>query len=398
MQFSEFYRHPLRHVYTSSVIQFCSQILLLFTLIRSTSHTEFADYSYAALIPGISAVIANACFDSLLNRELGRTEGNSGFYNLSIIIKPALYIATALPAWFFFAPNNPFWLFVPIALASILIEHDDVLFRFHSEYSVFRARAIINAITTPLKIALTFSAHLQYLILCMLIEQITIISINHAVKKRKHLVPNLTDWGMVSTKDLAKSFMGGAGIFIFFRIDQLLLYQIADKQLFSYYSAAARINDMHNSFTSIFARHITPQIYSNQLNYRSGLAKLWTANTIGIIITLLGSAGIFLTVARNYLPTLVVLIPLLLSSYFLIFGQIRGIYFVKRGRLVADTINALIGIGIILAFTHWSTFPLDLRFSLSYLVAFAATGMGTTIIYTTGRDFLKDIGQIKNGR
>lgn len=398
MHIPRIHQHPLRHVYTSSTIQFSSQILLLFVLIRSTSHSDFADYNYAALIPGIAATITNACFDSLLNKELGRTRGDSGFYNLAGSIKPIIYLLTAVPAWFFFASSNPFWLFIPIALASVFIEHDDVLFRFHSKYKVFRSRAIVSAIFILPKTLLALTAHLHYLILCMLIEQIGIIGINHALKKSTGIFTGTKDWGQVSKRDLIKSFFGGASIFIFFRIDQLILYQISEKQLFSYYSAAARINDMHNSFTSIFARHIIPKIYSNQLSYKSGLLKLWLANTVGIAITLIGSACVLFIAAPGYLSTLLLLLPLLLSSYFLVFGQVRGIYFVKRGRLVADTINALLGIGIMLCFIHWTDFPLDLRFSLSYFIAFAVTGMATTLIYTTGREFLKDIGRIHNGR
>ncbi|WP_161787012.1 hypothetical protein [Delftia sp. RIT313] len=398
MKIPQLHHHPLRHVYTSSAIQFASQILLLFVLIRSTSHAEFADYNYAALIPGIAAVITNSGFDSLMNKELGRTKGNSGFYNMAGNIKPALYILSAIPAWIFFAAGNPFWLFIPIALANVLIEHDDVLFRFHSKYEAFRARALASTIFIAPKILLALTAHVQYLILCMLIEQVSIIVINKVQKRRANLSANAKDWGQVSIRDLIKSFIGGASIFIFFRIDQLILYQISDKQIFAHYSAAARINDMHNSFTSIFARHIIPKVYSEQLNYRSGLMKLWLANTVGITITLFGSICILLIAAPDYLSTLAILVPLLLSSYFLIFGQIRGIYFVKRGRLAADTINALLGIGIMLCFIHLTDFPLDLRFSLSYFIAFAVTGMATTLAYSTGREFLKNIGRMHHGR
>ena len=398
LQISNLARHPLRYVYASSIIQFLSQILLLFILIKTTNHSDFADYSYAALVPGIAAVITNACFDSLLNKELGRTCGASGFYNLAGEIKPILYLLISVPAWIFFAPRNPFWLFILISLANIFIEHGDVLFRFHSEYKLFRTRAIICAIFIIPKISLAINAQLHYLILCILIEQISIISINHALKRRIGIFTNPSDFGNVSTRDLIKSFIGGTCIFVFFKIDQLLLYQISEKQLFAYYSAASRINDMHNSLVSIFARHITPKIYSNQLSYKSGLIKLWIFNTTGIVFTILGSACIFLIAAPEYLKTMVVLIPLLISSYFLIFGQIRGIYFVKRDKLFADTINALIGIGIIFCFVRWTEFPLDLRFSLSYLLAFAITGMITTVIYTTGREFLKEIGHIHHGR
>lgn len=398
MQTSYFIKHPLRYVYTSSAVQFILQILLTFILIRKLDHSDFADYNYAALIPGIAAIITNSAFDSLVNRELGKLNEKTGFYNLSIKIKPIIYASIAFPAWIIFAKNNQFFLFLFVSLLSLFVEHHDILFRFKSNYNAFKIRTIINLIFSPIKIIFSINGYIHSLIIILAIEQLLIIFFNKKILLEIEFDLINKNWGSVSKNDLFKSFLGGACIFIFFKIDQIILYQISDKKLFSFYSAASRINDMHNSFTGIFARHIIPKIYSNEIKYKSGLLKLWIINTIGIFITIIGSSIIFIFAAPNYTPALNILPPLLISSYFLIFGQIRGIFFVKNGKFMADTINALLGILIMLAIIYGTDMPVGMKFSISYLIAFLTTGMVTTIIYSTGRNFLKEIGFMKNGR
>ena len=135
------------------------------------------------------------------------------------------------------------------------------------------------------------------------------------------------------------------------------------------------------------------------MSYSKGfinLLKSYTLFSLGGLFSLLLYVKFW---AVGYEESVLTYFILAFAGIALIFGQVRGVFFVKRNDLSPDIINALLGISVLIILILIYGGKSIYKIAFSFVIAAWISGIFSTILYRNGSYFLNEfkIRDIDNG-
>lgn len=378
--------HPIRDVYLCYFSQILLSFFVMTALADSLAVGDFADYSFALVSTGCAAIIVNSVFDGILNRDI--SEGVFESYFGVLIIKILMYLFFSV-AYILFVDVSGCIVFFALALSflSVLVEHLDLYIRSKQIYSVFRLRFFVSVAFFPWKLFYASQGSLAIVLSFSVAEMLIFSFVDFVIAKF-----SVRQWGVkfsaINASEVLKAMLGGGAIFIFLRIDQFFVYLFIGREPFAVYSLAVRFNELANGLSGIISRHYIPRLYSGEISFRSVLLAIWGGNMIFSVFVFSCSVFYFLFIVPDFYEAIEVLPYLLISGFFLSFGQVRGVLFIKKRDFYPDILNAMLGIFLFLILA----FSLEQK-SISYVALLWGggcffSGVLMTIAYKSGREFL----------
>ena len=382
--------HPgIRSVIAEYLIRIGAQLAITSQLLRLDSKILFADLNFAFTLNAYIIILVASTFNSIINVELSKDNLTAGrFYGTTLKVKVAMHVALGLllPTLL----DLPLVWIVTLAVTgfiSTLVEHQDVALRFHEIYSPFFPRCIVAIFFATLKCIAISHVAIEIFLICSLFEITTILLVN-----KKHVPIDHADGSVLQfLKDnrslLLRSFCSNSLIFTFFRLDQFFVYTQMGRAEYAVYAFGSRINEALNGVTGILSRRQIPQILQNKAKYSQTLIELSTAHLVGAVALYCLSDIYIKTLAPSYKSSLSIFAILSASGIFLIFGQLRGTYFVSKGHIIADAVNAVIGIVILMGGLQLIEDPQAIQIAIFYGIAFFTSGVASSFLYRIGRRY-----------
>lgn len=380
-------------VYVEYGLKLVGQFVIFSFLIKSVSSTDFADYAFYLMVFGYISSVINSSFDALVNRDLASNKMNSEesyfHYLKTKIIFYLLFSFLFIEILSIrFSDIFFYWL---LGIVGILNEHLDLKMRFVNRYSPVFFRIIAYPIFFIAKLVLAINGFILETVILSVVECLVAILINLKIIKLKVFIGE--EWHFIKSnyKDILKTGTSGFLIFTFINLDQFFTYRYISKDVYAGYAILYRFYNILNSMVGIYSRYLTPKLYLNELSYIDALKRLFVTNA-ALSIPVYISFNLYINYwTMGYYQTLIAFPIMILGSFGLIFGQVRGVYFVKEQNLVPDIYNAIIGIAVFL-----TTFILvdpksTIGISVCYLLGVITSGILTTLLYKDGISFLRNI-------
>lgn len=382
----------LPFVFSDLILKVFIQFLCTSLLIKSLSRELFSDISFTILIFSYFSIIINSTFDSLINKHLPTGYGDF-FYKNSLVFKMAGYVPISILI-FIFIPNISIWIKLPILLAGvvgILVDHQDIKLRYMVEYSPYKLRLYFTMLTSPIKLVLCFYGYYICFLFVGIVELIIVFFVNSGYVKISFRLKQYEINRFIEREwpNFSKTLLSGITIFTFFRLDQFFVYGVLGKVDYAYYTLAVRFNELINTTVGVVSRYYLPKLYSEENQYSYVLKKLTVFHiSIGFILGILLYTYLVFWVP-DYRESMLIYLILCFSGLPLIFGQLRGVFFIKKHLIMPDVYNAIIGIGAFWIFLGSSHSIQASNVAISYLVGFVFSGILTTFMYKDGRKFIK---------
>jgi O-antigen/teichoic acid export membrane protein len=356
---------------------------------------DFGLYSFSIVLTSLIVVIINSSTDSLINNDLasgGKDYKNFLYYKLLLILVSISFLVA------FFYDN----VYVVIMAASIfpvvISEHFEIKLRFNNDYDNFIYKFYLQILFFLIKIFILFNYNILSVIVFSVVESFFYLIVNCFYIGKYNLLGGSRGFLIFifdEKSKIGKFTLGSFLIFTFFKVDQIYSYMFFGSGLYASYAMACKFNEIHNNLVGIWTRYTTPEAFksTSAMLMREILLKNIAAHVFFFILVMF--AMIFFTTHINneYKDSVFLYFILAFGGLFLLFGQIRGIYFVKRGKVFADVINALVGIFsfFISLFFLKMCYNINVAISFAYVISFFISGLLITAVYKTGRIFLKEL-------
>lgn len=386
-------RHDLRVVY----IDLCLRLSLgfyLFTIItvKVDTHT-FSLYAFSVLISSLIVQIINGSTEVLINNELRSNKNYFNFFLYKITLIQLLF----LPFFFIIEFNIYLMVYFLISIFVVVNEHIELKLRYFYNYSTYKSKIILQLVFFAFKYFSAKKGDIFNVILYSLIESGFLLIVSYfSCKKYFNGSNEKIKIFIVNKKStLLKYVTSSLLIFLFFKLDQIYIYFKVNSHVFVSYFIASRFNEILNSMVAIWTRYSIPKLFlQDDINvFRK---YIYVNITIHLVFSILFFIPVFFYVAYLnpiYSSIIYIYMILAISGIFLVFGQVRGIYFVKKNSISPDIINAIVGILTFLV-SVWLLQNLIDGFyiiPISYLIGFMVSGFLTTFFYKLGRKFMSKL-------
>lgn len=199
-------------------------------------------------------------------------------------------------------------------------------------------------------------------------------------------------------KQSAPLCISSALVILFMKIDQLMLINISGSHESGIYSAMLRIIEVWAIFPAMILRAYLPTIvksaeqsqHFNQLIKHCFRLTYTSALILITIIVIAGNTIISSLYGEKYMEGATVLKILSLSLLFTFSGEVRAAIFLVKNLTIYHAYSALIGIPLLILLNIALIPPLgSAGAAISLVICYAATAMGTTIIFAKLRPYAK---------
>lgn len=379
-----------RLVYVDYAFRLLGQFVVFSLLIKSLTVSQFADYAFYLLVSTYIALVVNASFDSLINLHLANDKDSDIFYGQSLKLKFVLYgifsiiFPIILNMYFLY-----FLYFALIGVMSVVLEHLDIKMRFLDNYTPIKYRIYLCLPFFVVKLILALWGEIESLLLLSAFEILLYIIFALKTVHLPIFFGNELDFIKQNGKKFIKVGMGSILIFSFLQLDQFLVYKFMQKEDYAVYALVCKFFVIFNTLVGVYARYLVPKLYSDAINYRLGLFKLLLVNVFVFVAVAIGFLGYLHFWIKDNFNAIWVLLILGIASIGLIFGQVRGVYFIKKQKFMPDIYNALFGIMVLLALFFYMM-PTNIVFvAVCYFFGVMASGIVSTFFYKEGWKYLK---------
>lgn len=390
-------RHPLKYVYIDLLTRLISNLYIFSLISISLDKHEFGLYSFSIVLSSLVVTIVNSSTDSLINKDLVNQGLN---YKNFLLYKFFLAMFFSFIISFLFN-NNIYVILNSLAIIPLVIsEHFEIKLRYNNDYYNFTYKLLIQIVFLLLKMYFVYRLSIKGVIISSLLEVIVYVFLNYIfVSKYKPREDNkpisFIIFFMREKNTIMKFTIGSLLIFTFFKIDQIFSYISFGSGVYANYAMACKFNEITNNMVGIWTRYTIPEVFKNTTPrvMRAVMVKNFIAHLF--FFSAVSLAAFIFTIYINpiYKSSILIYFILALGGFFLLFGQIRGVFFLKKNRMSSDIINAILGIFSffvsIYFFKIW--YSISIAVSMAYLVGFFMSGFLTTLIYKTGRVFLKKL-------
>ena len=380
-------------VYLDYILKLIGQFVIFSFLIKEVSSEVFGDYAYSLLVFGYISSIINSSFDALINKDLtDKYLDSEAYYFHYLKLKIILYIffsAVLMIALSLSVKSTIF--FWALGLVGVVNEHLDLKMRFLDDYKPVFFRILIYPVFFLIKLMLALNGLIIETVVVSLFECLIAVSIN--LKIMKLVLGFGGEYSFIKNnyKRFLQTGFSGFLIFTFLSLDQFFTYRILGKDIYAGYAVLYRFYSIVNAMINIYSRYLIPKLYLNKVEYVFVLRRLVLANVLLFIPV---SICLYLYISYwsvQYNQIITAFPILILAGFGLIFGQVRGVYFVKLNRLMPDIYNAVIGI-LAFVFTFMIIQPSNvLEVSICYAIGTITSGFITTFIYSDGYNYLKKL-------
>ena len=382
-------KHDLSFVYLELFIRLFLGFLLFSTITVVVDEYIFSKYAFAILMSTLVLQIINGSTEILVNDNLSKNKNFLNLFFYKFILLNTLY----LPILFNFKFESFLLIHYLVLLLSVSYEHIELRYRFFYKYYIFKYKIFFQLLLFPIKFFLAFNGFLFIFIFVNIIEVLTLlIFLFFGFKEVKALNDPFFSFILSEKYILIKFFSSSFLIFLFFKLDQIYIFFKAESNVFSSYFIAGRFNEILNGMVAIFTRYSVPKIISEDdyFVYRKYLHKNLSVHTLFSLIVLLPVFLYSYFIGGEYNDIVYFYLILALSGLFLVFGQIRGIYFLKRNFLHSDIINAIFGICVFALSVYFFENFIEISYviPISYFLGFLFSGFITTFFYKIGWDFI----------
>jgi polysaccharide transporter, PST family len=339
-------------LFFDKVFKILLSIAVLTSVAKHLGTTQYGLLNYCITYAAIFTPLSTLGLDNLAVRDLVVEDNKSKIFATTFWLRfggAFAYILFTVAAIYAFQQENIKIQIVSIvALASIFRPFDIIDFWFQSQvnskYSV-AAKSFSYVLTSFLKISLVYySAPLISFAWAILFESFLASSALLVTYLLKYKSIKLFDWDwQVGKKMLKESWpliFSGFAIFIYMKIDQLMLGSMVGNKAVGIYSVAANISEIWNVIPTIIISSIAPAIYSakkgNETNYYRRIEQLHSilvqiSLAIAILVSF-GSEKIVLALFGNsYAESGSVLIVHVWSNVFSFMGSATAFWFIAEG-------------------------------------------------------------------
>jgi hypothetical protein len=363
----------------------------IFTLITVKVNSNiFSLYAFAILSSSLIVQVINGSTEIAINKNLLKNTNFLNYFLYKIFL--ALILFTPI---FFITKFSIYTLIVCVSsLIGLVGEHLELKLRYNYDYEIYFYKILIQFFCFLFKYKFIIDGGVILVLLISMIEVFIVSSLGFLFLKKYFYGnnDNLKYFLIREKSALLKYTASGFLIFLFFKLDQIYVYFKLNSHVFSTYFIASRFNEILNTMVAVWARYSIPKLFKedNIEVFRKVILKNIIAHIL--ISILIFFVVLFYTIFLNPQYSAIVYIYTILSvsGLFLVFGQVRGIYFVKNDYIIPDILNAIIGILVFIS----SLWLFELLFNsfyvipLAYLFGFMFSGFLTTFLYKLGRDFI----------
>lgn len=380
-------------VYIDYALKLVGQFTIFSFLIKEVSSEIFGDYAYNLLVFGYISSIINSSFDALINKDLTDTclDSEEHYFNylkLKIILYILFSIIAVTALSLSVSESLFFW---ALGLAGVFNEHLDLKMRFVDNYRPVFFRILIYPIFFIIKSILALNGFIIETVALSLVECLVAILINLKIREMTLFFGGEYLFIKKNYKRFLQTGFSGFLIFTFLSLDQFFTYRFLGKDIYAGYAVLYRFYNIVNAMINIYSRYLIPKLYLNKVEYKFVLTRLFLANIL-IFIPIYICLYLYISYWATEYNEITIAFPIMiLAGFGLIFGQVRGVYFVKLSKLVPDIYNAAIGIlAFILAFIFIQPSNV-LEVSICYAIGTIISGFVTTFIYRDGYNYLKKL-------
>ncbi|WP_165674936.1 lipopolysaccharide biosynthesis protein [Metapseudomonas otitidis] len=373
------------------------QFICFSLLARSIDKEFFGDVFFSLSIFTYFVVVINSAFDSLLNKKFSEDHGlGLIFYGYSIALKLLGFMVCG-GVYFFICKSSSLIFFSAMVLSfiSLMCEHQDLRLRYVGDYRNFKIKFFLGFIFSPFKVFFCYRGSVESYLFFSILEFFSIFFVNFFYVGFNWRVKGLFVFFGENWQYLSKTFSSGFFIFTFFRLDQFFVYGYLGRSDYSHYLVAVRFNELLNSVVGIFSRFYIPKLYAGSQGYFFVIVRLWVIHVslsllVGIVLFLYANFWV-----PDYSSSLYIYMALCISGLWLIFGQLRGVFFVKNNFLMPDIYNAALGMFVFFVWLFSVNEISALDVALGYFLGFLVSGFVSTPLYGIGREFI--IALIRRG-
>lgn len=380
-------------VYLDYMLKLIGQFVIFSFLIKEVSSEVFGDYAYSLLVFGYISSIINSSFDALINKDLTDKNIDSEAYychylKLKIIIYIFFSVMLIVALSLSIKDTIFFW---ALGFAGIVNEHLDLKMRFLDDYKPIFFRILIYPVFFLIKLIFALNGLIVETVIVSFLECLIAVFIN--LKIMRLVLGFGGEYFFIKNnyKRFLQTGMSGFLIFTFLSLDQFFTYRFLGKDIYAGYAVLYRFYSIVNAMINIYSRYLIPKLYLNKVDYIFVLRRLVLANIL-LFIPIYICLYLYVSYWAIQYNQIIIAFPILiLAGFGLIFGQVRGVYFVKLNRLVPDIYNAVIGI-LAFIFTFMLIQPSNaLEVSICYAIGTITSGFITTFIYNDGYNYLKKL-------
>lgn len=385
--------HDLRLVYIDLFLRL-SLGFFIFTIITVKADSSiFSIYAFSILISSLVVQIVNGSTEVLINNQLVFNKNYLNFFLYKLILVKILFFPVFVVIDFSFYLLICFF----ISIFSIVNEHIDLKLRYKYDYVIYNYKVALQFLFFIIKYMAAIKSYILVVMLCSLIEAffISLISFLYCRKYFDGENDRVIFFLKNEKESLLKYAISSFLIFLFFRLDQIYIFFKVNSYLFSSYFIASRFNEILNSMVGIWVRYSIPKLFiENDIYFfRKAIIENMIIHIIFSFI-LFVPVYIYTNYVNDFYSSIIYIYMILAASgFFLVFGQIRGVYFVKNKSLSPDIINAILGILTFLV-SLWileGFFEVFYIMPIAYLIGFMVSGFLTTFFYKLGRVFMSKI-------
>lgn len=377
-------------VYIDYSVRLIGQFFIFSILVKHISKEDFADYAFYSMISTYITSVINSSLDALINNKLSSEKKDvNEYYEQSLKFKILEYfLFSCLICWLMKILWENYYLYFIIGFIGITIEHLDIKARFLNNYKSIIYRLPLGVLFLTLKIIFSIFGSILGILTLGIIESLMAFFITLSIIKTQIYFGGEIKFIRDNILSIIKTSIGGLLTFTFLQLDQFLSYKFLGKEIYAGYAVICRFYLPMNAIVGIYSRYLIPKIYQNKLSYKTVLKKI-ASNNFLVSILVCFACYIYLKFwLLDYKSNFSVIIILSISSFALIFGQIRGIYFIRNNDLMPDIFNAIIGIlSFVVVFLSYHIESAE-NIAICYMIGAYISGMLTTLLYKNGWRYL----------
>ncbi|WP_201617029.1 lipopolysaccharide biosynthesis protein [Psychrobacter immobilis] len=380
-------------VYIDYALKLVGQFIIFSFLIKTVSSEDFGDYAYNLLVFGYTSSIINSSFDALINKDLADNNLNSKedyfhYFKFKIILY--LLVSILLINMLSISFTESFC-FLILGLVGVANEHLDLKMRFLNDYKPIFFRLLFYPFFFIVKLILAIKGLIIETVVISIIECLVAIIINLRLMSLILYFGGERSFAQRNYRRVLQTGTSGFLIFTFLSLDQFFTYRYLGKDIYAGYAVLYRFYSIVNAMINIYSRYLIPKLYLNQVSYPYVLKRLMLANVL-LLIPVYVCFYLYINYwTVQYSQTLIAFPILVLASFGLIFGQVRGVYFVKSNKLNIDIYNAGIGIAVfIIAFIVVAP-QTSVGIAMCYALGVLTSGILTTFFYKEGIEYLRKL-------
>lgn len=373
-------------IYIDYAIRIVSQFLVFSMLIKRVAVESFSQYAFFTIIGAYIGAVINAGLDSLINKDLAQ-DGKNYVNFLWVKIVLACVFASGLLTYLKI-DIQAFAVYFLLAVSALLLEHIDLKMRFLNQYIVVAWRLGLMPLFLLAKIIFAYYGMVFAVIACSALEGLlyAVLTIKHIGlgASNTHVSKFFQDFYL----KIAQTTLAGFLIFTFLQLDQFLAYHFLSVSLYAAYVVMVRFYGLNNALIGIYTRAVLPKLYLGEVSYVSVLKRLILGYVLTSVICIFGFWIYTNFWLDNHQDLLGAFIALMMSGIALLFGQVRNVFFVKKDNLLADSVNALIGILVFVICFFIQEAHTVLSLVLCYVIGAFVSGVLSTLLYRDGLHYL----------